>query len=141
MNTDTDRYAKPDAPVVWPDPFGYFKCDAYGWMDCKETDEGARPLYEAPQPQADALDEEREKLHRALYDRGYEDRAKERDYDPLGASEFDAAMCAGAARAKQAAATGLLEFAKEWLSRQGGDDNYMTAKCRAAIAASKEKAK
>ena len=37
-----------------------------------------------------------------------------------------------------AAATGLLEFAKEWLSRQGGDDNYMTAKCRAAIAAAKE---
>ena len=115
MNTDTDRYAKPDAPVVWPDPFGYFKCDAYGWMDCKETDEGARPLYEAPQPQADALDEEREKLLRALYDRGYEDRAKERDYDPLGASEFDAAMCApraGAARAKQADALD----AESWVS-------------------------
>ena len=55
-----------------------------------------------PQPQADAWDEESEKLLRALYDRGYEDRAKERDYDPLGASEFDAAMCAGAARAKLA---------------------------------------
>lgn len=54
--------------------------------------------------QADTWDEEREKLLRALYDRGYEDMAKERDYDPLGASEFDAAMCApraGAARAKQ----------------------------------------
>lgn len=55
-----------------------------------------------PHPKTDARDEESEKLLRALYDRGYEDRAKERDYDPLGASEFDAAMCAGAARAKQA---------------------------------------
>ena len=121
------------------EPFGYFKAEPFGWRDCAETDEGAIALYEAPQPQADARDEEREKLLRALYDRGYEDRAKERDYDPLGASEFDAAMCAGAARAKQAAATGLLEFAKEWLSRQGGDDNYMTAKCRAAIAEKENK--
>ena len=32
------------------------------------------------------------------------------------------------------AAPDLLEFAQEWLSRQGGDDNYMTAKARAAIA-------
>lgn len=28
----------------------------------------------------------------------------------------------------------LLEFAKEWLDRQGSDENYMTAKARAAIA-------
>ena len=28
----------------------------------------------------------------------------------------------------------LLEFVKEWLERQGGDNNYMTAKARAAIA-------
>lgn len=33
-----------------------------------------------------------------------------------------------------AAAPELLEFAKEWLSRQGSDDNYMTAKARAAVA-------
>lgn len=33
-----------------------------------------------------------------------------------------------------AAAPELLEFAQEWLSRQGGDNNYMTAKARAAIA-------
>ena len=65
-----------------------------------------------PEPQADAWDEESEKLLRALYDRGYEDRAKERDYDPLGASEFDAAMCAGAARAKQADALD----AERWVS-------------------------
>ena len=53
------HYAKPAAPVVPPEPFGYFKPFVDGWMDCKETDEGARPLYEAPQPQADALDAER----------------------------------------------------------------------------------
>lgn len=34
----------------------------------------------------------------------------------------------------QADASELLDFAKEWLSRRGDDDNYMTAKCRAAIA-------
>ena len=28
----------------------------------------------------------------------------------------------------------LLEFVKEWLECQGGDNNYMTAKARAAIA-------
>lgn len=33
-----------------------------------------------------------------------------------------------------AAAPDLLEFAKEWLDRQGSDENYMTAKARAAIA-------
>ena len=32
------------------------------------------------------------------------------------------------------AAPDLLEFATEWLERQGTDDNYMTAKARAAIA-------
>ena len=53
------HYAKSAAPVVPPEPFGYFKPFVDGWMDRKETDEGARPLYEAPQPQADALDAER----------------------------------------------------------------------------------
>lgn len=33
-----------------------------------------------------------------------------------------------------AAAPELLEFAEEWLSRQGSDENYMTGKARAAIA-------
>ena len=42
------------AQPVKQEPFGYFKPFVDGWMDCKETDEGARPLYEAPQPQADA---------------------------------------------------------------------------------------
>ena len=42
-----------------PEPFGYFKAEPFGWRDCAETDEGAIALYEAPQPQADALDTER----------------------------------------------------------------------------------
>jgi len=29
-------------------PFGYFKAEPFGWTDCAETDEGARPLYEHP---------------------------------------------------------------------------------------------
>lgn len=33
-----------------------------------------------------------------------------------------------------AAAPELLEFVKEWLGRQGTDENYMVAKARAAIA-------
>jgi hypothetical protein len=33
-----------------------------------------------------------------------------------------------------AAAPDLLEFAKEWLDRQGTDENYMVMKARAAIA-------
>jgi len=33
-----------------------------------------------------------------------------------------------------AAAPELLEFAEEWLCMQGNDENYMTAKARAAIA-------
>lgn len=33
-----------------------------------------------------------------------------------------------------AAAPELLAFVKDWLDRQGSDENYMTAKARAAIA-------
>jgi len=33
-----------------------------------------------------------------------------------------------------AAAPDLLEFVKEWLDRQGSDENYMTAKARSIIA-------
>ena len=33
-----------------------------------------------------------------------------------------------------AAAPELLEFVKEWLDRQGSDENYMTAKARSVIA-------
>ena len=40
------------------EPFGYFKAEPFGWRDCADTDEGAIALYEAPQPQADALDAE-----------------------------------------------------------------------------------
>ena len=35
---------------------------------------------------------------------------------------------------ESAAAPVLLTFAQEWLERQGTDENYMTAKARAAIA-------
>ena len=36
-----------------------------------------------------------------------------------------------------AVAPELLEFVEEWLRRQGGDDNYMTAKAKAVIAKAK----
>lgn len=39
------------------EPFGYFKAEAFGWTDCAETDEGARPLYD--QGAIDALIAER----------------------------------------------------------------------------------
>ena len=29
-------------------PFGYFRAEPFGWTNCAESDEGARPLYEAP---------------------------------------------------------------------------------------------
>lgn len=28
------------------EPFGYFKAEPFGWTDCAETDEGARPLWD-----------------------------------------------------------------------------------------------
>jgi hypothetical protein len=45
--------------TVAQEPFGYFKRDSYGWMDCSKDTEGAVALYEAPQPQADARDAQR----------------------------------------------------------------------------------
>ena len=50
---------QPRKMVAAQEPFGYFKAEPFGWRDCAETDEGAIALYEAPQPQADALDTER----------------------------------------------------------------------------------
>ena len=50
-----DHIAQP-RKMVAQEPFGYFKAEPFGWRDCAETDEGAIALYEAPQPQADALD-------------------------------------------------------------------------------------
>lgn len=49
------------AQTTTQEPFGYFKLETsdWRWMDCAEFDEGARPLYEAPPPQADALDAKR----------------------------------------------------------------------------------
>jgi len=55
----SDHIEQPLEMVAAQEPFGYFKAEPFGWTDCSETDEGARPLYEAPQPQADALDTER----------------------------------------------------------------------------------
>ncbi len=41
--------SKPAPAQELPEPFGYFKADIDGWRDCSETEEGARPLYEASQ--------------------------------------------------------------------------------------------
>ena len=51
-----DHIAQDSKMVAAQEPFGYFKAEPFGWTDCAETDEGAIALYEAPQPQADALD-------------------------------------------------------------------------------------
>ena len=51
-----DHFAQDSKMVAAQEPFGYFKAEPFGWRDCAETDEGAVALYEAPQPQADALD-------------------------------------------------------------------------------------
>jgi len=39
-----------DAKHATPEPFGYFRPTIDGWEDCREGDEGARALYEGPQP-------------------------------------------------------------------------------------------
>ena len=36
-------------------PFGYFKAEPFGWTDCAETDDGAKPLYEHPLPPDDVV--------------------------------------------------------------------------------------
>ena len=51
-----DKAACTKSQTTAQEPFGYFKAEPFGWRDCAETDEGAVALYEAPQPQADALD-------------------------------------------------------------------------------------
>lgn len=56
VTQDADHIAQPRKMVATQEPFGYFKAEPFGWRDCAETDEGAIALYEAPQPQADALD-------------------------------------------------------------------------------------
>ena len=43
--------------VAASEPFGYFRALPVGWEDCAETDEGAIPLYERPQPVASAAPE------------------------------------------------------------------------------------
>ena len=49
------------------EPFGYFRALPMGWEDCAETDEGAIPLYERPQPDRVAeLEAEVERLRSRL---------------------------------------------------------------------------
>lgn len=40
------------------EPFGYFRATAFGWEDCAETDEGAKALYERPDPRVAELERE-----------------------------------------------------------------------------------
>ena len=67
-----------------PEPFGYFKAEPFGWRDCAETDEGAIALYEAPQPQADALDAEPMWLQVDAEVRYWEDATVNGDEDTEG---------------------------------------------------------
>ena len=46
------------------EPFGYFKCEPFGWVDCPETDEGAIPLYDLDAVQK--LEQQRDELLAAL---------------------------------------------------------------------------
>ena len=51
------------------EPYGYFKAEPFGWVDCAETDDGAKALYEAP-PQrtwVGLTDEERSSFWTADY--------------------------------------------------------------------------
>ena len=59
IRQESDYITQPRKMFAVREPFGYFKAEPFGWRDCAETDEGAIALYEAPQPQADALDTER----------------------------------------------------------------------------------
>ena len=43
---ETALAAAPAAPQQ--QPFGYFKTEPFGWVDCAETDDGAIALYTAP---------------------------------------------------------------------------------------------
>ena len=52
------------------EPFGYFKCEPFGWVDCPETDEGAIPLYESQRAwgaaKIESLIKERDELQAQL---------------------------------------------------------------------------
>lgn len=51
-------------PQKTPEPFGYFRQEPFGWTDCADTDEGAKPLYD--QETVDELVMQREELLEAL---------------------------------------------------------------------------
>ena len=53
-----------DETKMNPEPFGYFKAEPFGWIDCAETDDGAQPLYD--QAAIDALKKQRDVLLAAL---------------------------------------------------------------------------
>ena len=52
------------------EPFGCFKAEPFGWVDCAETDEGAIPLYATPSTwvaaQIELLTKERDELRAQL---------------------------------------------------------------------------
>ena len=89
------------AQTTTQEPFGYFKLETsdWRWMDCAEFDEGARPLYEAPQPQADALDAER---YRWLRDEWLDNEPEAINMERArGQRGLDAAIDAAIAAAKE----------------------------------------
>jgi len=63
-----DHVAQDSKMEAAQEPFGYFKAEPFGWRDCAETDEGAIALYDAPQPQADALEATTDMLETARED-------------------------------------------------------------------------
>ena len=72
------RWGAPAPAIGAAEPFGYFRAEPFGWTDCAESDEGAKPLYEKPQAHSD--------LHaaaQALVDRW--DTPKWKDADHTGA--------------------------------------------------------
>ena len=84
----------------------------------------AEAILAATQPSADAVE--------AAFRAGF--RSPTTYNDTVMNSEDDAWENSEArAKAALAAAPELLDFVKNWLSSQGSDDNYMTAKARAII--------
>lgn len=73
-----------DKPKMVPEPFGYFRCTLDGWIDCAETDEGARPLYEYSA--IEKRDAEIERLRKSLLAAGFTDCGGELWKPQLGQS-------------------------------------------------------
>lgn len=60
---------KAEQPAQQQEPFGYFKAEPFGWIDCADTDEGAIALYERPQPaqQEPLTDEQLQEIEAAVW--------------------------------------------------------------------------